>query len=588
MKFRFLALFLCALFIANAQVGEVNIQNSTFPQQSNKMNQLLRLINNYYVDTVQFNGIVENGVVEMLKELDPHSTYITPKEVQKANEPLQGSFDGIGVTFQIIKDTINIMEVIVNGPSDKVGLRAGDKILKVDTVLAHGKHVSNSWVADHLRGKKGTKVLVQVRRGKSKEILDFTITRGKIPMNSINVAFMVDKKTGYIKLESFAKDSPEEFLDALGKLQQQGMENLIFDLRGNGGGYLISAFRIVNEFLPKGKMIVYTDNIRGQQESYSSDGNGHFQKGRLVVLVDEGSASASEIMSGAIQDWDRGLVVGRRTFGKGLVQKPFRMIDKSEVRLTIARYYTPTGRCIQKPYDDGLDAYINDLNDRNKHGEYLSMDSIKFPDSLKYQTPRGRVVYGGGGIMPDIFIPMDTTRYSSLYAEMVRKGIFSSYTLNFMETNRNALKSAFFNIESFKKDFEISDNVMKEFLNYAHNEGVKDSVEFQFSKRLELELKANAEKLDSLYNNSADLENWSEFEKIMTEALNESYSNSMKLRNLKKSEMFIKEGLMFEFARNLFTFGDAYQVYLNNDAEFKQAISIINDPKIFIKFKTDH
>ena len=367
-------------------------QNSTYQVNYNKMNQLMRAINELYVDTVNFDVIVENATIEMLKELDPHSVYIPVKEVQQANEPLQGAFDGIGVTFQIIKDTINVMEVIVGGPSDKVGLMAGDKIIKVDTSNSFGKEINNHWVMTNLRGKKGTKVELLVKRGKNEDPLSFTIIRDKIPMNSINVVFMVDKTTGYIRLERFAQTSKQEFTEALHSLQLQGMKNLIFDLRGNGGGYLNVAFEIADEFIEKNKIIVYTENSKKEGDTFRSTSAGDFEKGKLIILVDEGSASASEIVSGAVQDWDRGLVLGRRTFGKGLVQKPLYLADKSQVRLTISKYYTPTGRCIQKPYNDGLDSYYNDLNYRSEHGEFFSADSISFPDSLKYKTPNGRVV----------------------------------------------------------------------------------------------------------------------------------------------------------------------------------------------------
>ena len=321
--------------------------NSTYQLNLTKMNQFLRAINDQYVDTVNFNKLVEEGMISILKDLDPHSTYIEPKEVARANEPLQGGFDGIGVAYQLIKDTINVVEVIVDGPSEKVGLRVGDKILKVDTFVACGKNINNSWVQKHLRGKKGTKVKLLVKRGKQSEPLEFTVTRDKIAQNSINVFFMADEHTGYIRLERFAKDSKTEFENALTRLKARGLKNLILDLRGNSGGYLGTAFDIADEFISDKKMIVYTKNIRGSGDSFFSTSRGEFEKGKLIVLIDEGSASASEIVSGAVQDHDRGLIIGRRSFGKGLVQRPLTLADRSEVRLTISRYYTPAGRCIQ-------------------------------------------------------------------------------------------------------------------------------------------------------------------------------------------------------------------------------------------------
>jgi carboxyl-terminal processing protease len=480
------------------------------------------------------------------------------------------------------------MEVIVNGPSEKVGLRAGDKIIMVDTAIAHGKHVNNKWVQDHLRGKKGSKVTVSIKRGRSPELLDFTITRDKIPMHSINVYFMADKTTGYIRLERFAQTSPKELREALTRLQARGMKNLIFDLRGNGGGYLQAAFEIANEFLGPDKMIVYTDNFRKTGESFKSTNKGEFQKGRLVVLVDEGSASASEIVSGAIQDWDRGLIMGRRTFGKGLVQKPINLADGSQVRLTISKYYTPSGRYIQRPYDDGLDSYLNDLSERARHGEFLTADSIKFPDSLKYQTAQGRTVYGGGGIMPDIFIPIDTTRYSSLWAEMYRRGVISGFALNYMEENRDRLVAKYETIEDFRNHFVVSDELFQELMDFAHKEGVKDTIAFQFSRRAEQFFKDKAKELDSLYKSPENLKESAQFQEMLLKYVTESFNESMRLRNLNKADEFIRDGLRYEIARNLFNYGEAYQIFLMRDDAFLKALEVINNDKIFKQFNVSH
>ena len=562
-------------------------QNPTYQVNAQKVTQLLKFINDAYLDTVNFDMLAEKGVIEMLKELDPHSAYISKKDVQQANEPLIGSFDGIGVTFSIIKDTINIMEVIINGPSDKVGLRAGDKIVKVDTTIACGKHVNNKWVADHLRGPKGTKVNVFIKRGKSPELLEFTITRDKIPMHSINVAFMVDNYTGYICLERFAQTSSQELRDAMTRLKARGMKNLIFDLRGNGGGYLQAAFEIANEFIGNDKMIVYTDNFRKTGEQFKSTNRGEFQKGKLVVLVDENSASASEIVSGAVQDWDRGLVMGRRTYGKGLVQKPVYLADGSQVRLTISKYYTPSGRCIQRPYEDGLDKYLNDINERRTHGELLTADSIKFPDSLKYKTAKGRTVYGGGGIMPDIFIPLDTTRYSSLYNEMIRKGIISGFTLDYMENNKEKLQAKHATMEDFKNNFEVSEELFQELMKYAHKEGIKDTVPFQLAKRIELFAKNKATELDSLYNSIERFKENAQFQEMLTQYITDSFNESMRLRNFNKVDLFIKDDLKYEIARNLFSYGEARQIFLTNDDGFQKALEVINNDKIFKRFNVD-
>ena len=575
-----LVLFLCLI------TGWMSAQNPTFQQNNNKMNYLLRAVNEMYVDTVNFDKLVEKGVVEILTELDPHSIYIPKKDVQQTNEPLQGAFEGIGVTFQLIKDTINVLEVVVGGPSEKVGLMPGDKIVKVDTLVACGKNINNKWVQTHLRGKKGTKVKVLVKRAHHKELLEFTITRDKIPMNSINVYFMVDKNTGYIRLERFAATSPKEFSEALSALKKQGMKNLIFDLRGNSGGYLDVAFKIADEFIKKDRVIVYTDNFRHNGQKFFSTDKGDFEKGNLVVLVDEGSASASEIVSGAIQDWDRGLIIGRRTFGKGLVQKPMYLPDRSMIRLTISRYYTPTGRCIQKPYDDN-DSYSQELNNRYKHGEYLTADSISFPDSLKFTTPRGKVVYGGGGIMPDIFIPIDTAKYSTLYSELLRKGVFGEFAMQYLETHRDVMKAQYPDVEVFKDNFEVSDSLYAALMTYARQQGVKDTVTFNFSKRLELFAKKEHKKLDSLYTNMEDVKDTEALNTMLADYLKKSLSESERLRNVEHSPEYIKDYLKYELARYLYSWSDAARILLQQDDAFKHACNVINDAKVFRKFRVD-
>jgi carboxyl-terminal processing protease len=569
---------------AQNRTTPVYSQNRNYQINVQKMGQLLSHINLLYVDTVNFDKLTETGIVEILKELDPHSVYLSSEEATSANEPLQGGFDGIGVSFQIIKDTINVIEVVVGGPSEKVGLMPGDKIVQVDTFAATGKQINNKWVQSHLRGKKGTKVDITVLRGR-KGTLNFVITRDKIPMNSINVFCMLDKQTGYIRLERFAQKSNQEFIEAITKLKARGMENLIFDLRGNGGGYLNTAFNIADQFIKDDRMIVYTDNIHKNGESYRAFNKGEFEKGKLIILVDEGSASASEIVSGAVQDWDRGLIMGRRTFGKGLVQKPIELVDKSQMRLTISHYYTPTGRCIQKPYSDGLDSYFDDLQTRLKHGEYLTADSIKFPDSLKFKTPQGKIVYGGGGIMPDIFIPLDTSKYSSLYAEFVRKGIVNGFVINYMEENRDKLKQQYPTIEDFKNKFMVSDAFYEDLVAYGKKEGVSDSVNFNFSARMSAFVAANKETLDSLYRNLADLKQTATLDSLIKTFVEKSYREAEKLRNENRAPEFIKEYLKFEIARNIFSYGEAYQLFLLTDDVCQKALEAMNDDKIFKKFK---
>src|SRR5574344_1251627 len=579
----FKGLLISALFVIICSTSYAQI-NPSYSLNNNKMNQFLRYMNDMYVDTVDFNNLVEKGIIEMMETLDPHSSYIAKKDVQLTSEPLKGEFEGIGVTFQLIKDTINIIEVIINGPSEKVGIMAGDKIVKVDTAVACGPKINNNWVRDHLRGKKGSVVKVWIKRGKSDKLLEFSITRDKIPMYSINVSFMVDDKTGYIRLERFAQTSPREFFDALNKLKAQGMEDLIFDLRGNGGGYLEVAFRIADEFIKGDRIIVYTDNFRKTGERRMSHSGDNFEKGKLIVLVDEYSASASEIVSGAIQDWDRGIIMGRRTFGKGLVQKPIRLNDGSEIRLTISHYYTPTGRCIQKPYTDN-DSYSKDLANRYKHGEYLTPDSISFPDSLKFTTPHGKTVYGGGGIMPDIFIPYDTSKYSTFYNELVRKAIVSGYTMDYMSSHRDELKAKYPTIQDFRANFTIDDAMYQDLLSYAKNQGITDTTSFLFSQRMEIFVKNKKEELDSLYRSLSDLQQMDKLDTMIQNFITESYNESVKLKNIDKAPEFIKEYLSFEIARNLYSYGDAYQIILMNDETFQQACKTMHDNKMFKRLK---
>lgn len=558
--------------------------NKNYQPNKTKMDQLINSINMMYVDSIDFDPLMDKAIVAMLKELDPHTAYIPKKDVQAMNEPLIGSFDGIGVTFQLIKDTINVMEVIINGPSEKVGLLAGDKIVKVDDTIAYGEKITNDWVRKHLRGAKGSKVKVSIKRGHNPELLDFVITRGAIPMHSINVSFMADETTGYIKLERFAATSTNELTSAIKKLKDQGMQDLILDLRGNSGGYLNVAFEICDQFISGKRIIVYTDNFRKTGEKFYSEKNGLFEEGKLIVLVDENSASASEITSGCVQDWDRGLVIGRRTFGKGLVQKPLTFIDQSQVRLTISHYYTPTGRCIQKPYDDGLDSYFKDLQKRANRGELYTADSIQFPDSLKYKTPHGRTVYGGGGIMPDIFVPLDTTKYSTLYNEIVRKGVFGSFVADYMDKNREPLKKRYPTFEAFKDNYVITDAFYNEFMQYAKKEGVSDSASFKFSNYANAFIKENTAKLDSLFTSTNSIDQHM-LDTMFTNYVNKNYAEAMRLRNEEHVSEYIKEYLKYEIARSLYGFGDAYRIFLESDDTYQKALEVMHNKKIFKKFK---
>ncbi len=459
------------LQLSNAQ-DNLNIQELKQAETTQKIATLLHLINNFYVDTLNMAEVTDKAIVYTLKELDPHSAYIAEKDVEKANEPLEGSFEGIGITFQLFKDTILVISPIPGGPSDKVGIMAGDKIITVEGEEAFGEEINNQWVFDHLRGKKGTEVKVGVYRKNVEGLLDFTIVRDKIPINSLDAAFMLDDKTGYIKLNRFARNSLEEFRTAVAELREEGMEQLVFDLRGNSGGYLGTAMSIGDEFLKEGELIVYTEGIHSPRQNLNSTGGGSFENGKLVVLINEGSASASEIVSGAVQDWDRGLIVGRRSFGKGLVQRPFKLPDGSIVRLTVARYHTPSGRCIQKPYDEGTEEYYKDFYHRFESGELMHPDSIHFPDSLKYKTSGGRTVYGGGGIMPDIFVPFDSIRYNQLFSSLIRKGVFNAYVNEYLDKNRKSLLRKYAAFSQFKDGYLLSDDDFDVFIAQAEEKEV--------------------------------------------------------------------------------------------------------------------
>jgi len=437
-----------------------------------KFNTLMQLINYYYVEDVDQPKLTEEAIVAVLKELDPHSVYISKKDVEKTNEPLVGNFEGVGIQFQIYKDTILVISPVPGGPSDKLGILAGDKIIKINNEDAFGKKVTTQYVLDHLRGPKGSKVDVAIFRKGRNDLIDFSITRDKIPINSIDASYMLTDNIGYIKLSRFAATSTDEFIEAANDLKKQGMKNLVFDLRGNSGGYLNVAFDLADQFLPAGKLVVYTKGLRSPKQDFIATSSGIFESGKLVVLIDEGSASASEIVSGAVQDWDRGLILGRRSFGKGLVQRPYMLPDSSMVRITTARYYTPSGRCIQKSYADGEKDYRDEVFNRYKHGEMVHADSIKFPDSLRYFTQNKRVVYGGGGIMPDYFIPLDTAFYSRYYEDILRKGLLNEFTVQYIESRRNDLLKAYPDIKAFKNGFKDDQKLMDEFIAFAEKKEV--------------------------------------------------------------------------------------------------------------------
>ena len=455
-------------FYANHFTGNrLSIINSG----SNKLNNLLHIIDAQYVDTVDVNDLVEKAMPQILSELDPHSVYIAAKDVQIANDDLRGSFSGVGIEFTIRQDTLHVQQVINNGPAERAGVIAGDKIVKVDDKPFTGKTLTNEVAMHTLKGPKDTKVKLGIMRYGEKKIRNITVTRGEIPTKSVTAVYMLDDKTGYIRIKNFGENTYPELLIALAKLSQERVENLTIDLRGNTGGYLQSAVQIANEFLPKNKLIVYTEGRKSPRQEYRSDGRGSYQQIPLVVLIDEGSASASEILAGAIQDNDRGTIIGRRSFGKGLVQQPISFNDQSMIRLTIARYYSPSGRCIQKPYVAGDNKdYEEDLLTRYQHGEFFSQDSIKH-EGKEYHTAIGRPVYGGGGITPDIFIAEDTTDVTSYYKQASLSGLIIQYAFTYVDENRKKLNE--YSTMEELANYLKKQNLVDKFATYAEKNGLK-------------------------------------------------------------------------------------------------------------------
>ena len=487
-------------------------------------------ITSLYVDPVDEKKLAEDAIKGMLEKLDPHSEYSNPEETKELTEPLESNFDGIGIQFNMLTDTLYIIQVISGGPSEKTGLLAGDRIILVNDTLIAGVKMKNTDIMKRLRGPRGTPVRIKVKRSGIKDLLEFKIIRGIIPIHSLDAAYMLDKQTGYIRLNRFAASSAKEFREAMSKLLLQGMQRLVFDLQGNGGGYLHVAHELADEFLSKEKLIVYTQGNRQSRENWVATEKGNCEEGRLVILVDEYSASASEIVSGAIQDWDRGVIVGRRTFGKGLVQKPIALPDGSMIRLTVARYYTSCSRNIQKPYTSGDDkAYNSDLIERYNRGELMSADSIHFPDSLKFRTlVSKRTVYGGGGIMPDVFIPFDSTRYTDYHRKVSGMGIINILSMNYIDRNRKTLRRNYPDIGVYKARFEVPETLLQELRQMA----------------AEKEIEFNEEE----YN---------------------------------KSKAFISLQIKALVARDLFDMSEYYQIINDENPSLKEALRIINDPAAY-------
>ena len=491
---------------------------------SNKLNALLRIVDDQYVDTVNMTDLVEKAMPQILAELDPHSTYIPAQNLEEVNSELEGSFSGIGIQFTIQNDTIHVNAVIQGGPSEKVGLMAGDRIVNVDDSLFVGKKLNNELAMRTLKGPKGSQVKLGVKRVGEPKLLDFTITRGDIPQNTVDAAYMLNDDIGYVKVSKFGRTSHVELLNALAQLNHKKCKGLIIDLRGNTGGYMEAAIRMVNEFLPEGKLIVYTQGRKYPRAEEFANGTGSCQKMPLVVLIDEGSASASEIFTGAIQDNDRGTVVGRRSFGKGLVQQPIDFSDGSAIRLTIARYYTPSGRCIQRPYESGKDKnYELDIYNRYEHGEFFSRDSIKLNENERYLTSLGRTVYGGGGIMPDVFIPVDTSRYTDYHRNVVAAGLVNRIAMNYLDRHRAELNKKYPKFAQYKQNFNVTDDIMQELVTLAKDDKIEFNEEqYNRSKPLiMLQIKALI---------ARDLYDMAEYFQVINDD-NESFQEALRLIN---------------------------------------------------------
>lgn len=462
--------------LAAVMLLSVAAKAQQMPEHILKLMYTGNIITNFYVDDADNDKVTEEGIKAMLKTLDPHSTYTDPKETKALLEQMEGSFGGIGIQFNIVSDTLYVIQTTNNGPSERAGILAGDKIVAVNDTVIAGVKMERSDIMSRLRGEKGTTVNVEVVRRGIDRRLHFSLVRDDISTETVDAAYMIDKKNGYMRITSFGAKTHQEFVTKLDSLKKCGMKNLILDLCGNGGGYLTAAVGILGEFIDQDQLVVYTEGKNNPRSDYFSKGEGKFRKGNLVVLVDETSASASEILSGAVQDWDRGLIVGRRTFGKGLVQRPFQLPDGSMIRLTIARYYTPTGRCIQKPYGSDSVKYEDDLLHRYNSGEMTSVDKIHFPDSLRTQTLRlQRPVYGGGGIMPDYFVPVDTARYTKYHRALAAKGCIIQASLHYIDENREKLVAEYPTVDDFEKRFEVDEA----FIEMLRQQGVRDSVKIE-------------------------------------------------------------------------------------------------------------
>ena len=544
--------FILTLLIGCFSFSSVHCQESKYTPAS-KFTEIMSLVRNYYTDTVNEEKITEDAIQKALEDLDPHSSYVPAKDVKSSEEKLVGNFDGIGISFQILKDTIVVLEVIPSGPSEKVGLQAGDKIIKVNDTIVAGVKIANDGVIKKPRGPKDTKVKVSIMRRSEATLIDFNITRGKIPIFSVTAAYMASPGVGYVKIERFAANTMQEFLSAVEKLREQGMHDIIIDLQGNGGGYLYTVIDLCNQFLADNELIVYTEGVHSPYYPYYSNNHGMFKEGKVVVMIDEGSASASEILSGCLQDNDRALLVGRRTFGKGLVQKPFTLNDGSEIRLTTAHYFTPSKRCIQKPYGAGNKEYREDYKARLESGELFGTDTFKYADTVKYFTKNKRVEHGGGGIMPDFFVPYDTSETSNLFNQLVRKGVENRFCLDYVDRYRQKLMATYPNADSFYNNFKVDNSVLVEYWAAA----VVDSA-------IKLKPGTNPQTFDDYF----------------TAVKNDSANDFT--RDFNKSKTVINARLKATIGRNLFDVGMYYRVInstINN--VYAEALKVITTPTKF-------
>lgn len=528
------------------------------PLQQRKLTNALSAISSLYVDTINDKKLVENTIESVLKDLDPHSSYISKEEVERVNEPLEGSFEGIGIQFQLIEDTIVVMQTISGCPAEKVGVLPGDRIVYINNELVAGVKMQSSEIFKRLRGQKGTEVIIKVRRESKPELIVFKILRDRIPLFSVDASYMIGKEIGYIKINNFGSTTVQEFRKAMTELQKKGMKKLILSLQSNGGGYLNAAIGIADEFLSNNKLIVYTQGLNQPKSVANATAEGNFETGKTIVLIDEFSASASEIVSGALQDWDRAIIVGRRSFGKGLVQRQLQLLDGSMMRLTVARYYTPSGRCIQKSYKNGYEKYESDIADRFKRGEFLHADSIHFPDSLKYKTQKlGRTVYGGGGIMPDIFVPLDTTKYTNIHQRLVALGIVSKVCTQYLDKHRAEFKNRYPVFEKFKDSFEVNEDLLNQIKVAAKKE--KINIDSLMAVQAKTKIKLTENKTSS------------------------GQKNILPQSQFEKSIPLLKLQLKALIARDIWDMNEYYQIMDTDNESLQKAVELFQTPGAYEK-----